>query len=105
MKNILLVLLMLISSYVSGQPYQKLIRENIFWEQFYWVGASLCGTVGAARVFFQGDTLVNNINYSKIYGYPIMSIYEPTLFCSPFAVDTSQAYLMSSYALREDTVE
>ena len=104
MRNSLLTFLILCSFYANGQPYQRLIRPNIYWEQFSWDASTICGTTSASRAYFSGDTLVNNTTYSKIYEYQIFPLNQPAPFCAPFGVDTFQAVLNTWYAVREDTV-
>ena len=105
MKQALLLFIVLISYEAIGQPYQKLIRPNIYWEQFYYDASTICSTTGGVRVFFEGDTTVNGFSYSKIYEYPpIFPLNQPGPFCAPFGVDTTQSGLNTWYAFREDSI-
>lgn len=108
MKNILL-LSIVISSLVSfGQEYHKLINESYYWDVPYADQGYICngfGDSGPFRYKFAGDTVINNITYSKIYYSSFINLNAPPApNCPPFAVDTIFSLLEYCF-LREDTVE
>lgn len=90
-----------------GQSYQKLINDQLFWDVAVAEMGYICGPYsdfGPWRYKFNGDTVINNTNYSKIIGFEHFSIYHPSPpKCEPFYVDTNSTYTPLIF-IREDTL-
>jgi hypothetical protein len=105
MKNLIIFIIFVNVTPAVGQTYHPLLRNNIFWDVFYYQGVQICGLNSAARYFIDGDTSINSINYKILKGHPIVSLLtQPNPFCPPFAVDDNQTFL-SQYFMREDTIQ
>ena len=83
-----------------GQTYSKLIRPNVYWDVQFTDG-SVCNLSGGNRYFFLGDSIIQGIEYNKIYSYPIIST-NPGPYCPPFAISNTIYSIIS--LLREDTI-
>ncbi|NQT78594.1 MAG: T9SS type A sorting domain-containing protein [Bacteroidetes bacterium] len=107
-KFLLICLLMLFFNGLSvGQSYQKFINDQLFWDVAVAEMGYICGPYsdfGPWRYKFNGDTIINNTNYSKIIGFEHFSINHPSPpKCEPFYVDTISTYIPLIF-LREDTI-
>jgi len=107
MKNLFTTLLIVISLQSFGQGYHKLINDSLYWDVAYKDPSYICNDfseLGPWRYFFEGDTIINAMTYSKIRYFPFVNLNTPPApNCPPFAVDTI-SYLWLSNFLREDTL-
>jgi type IX secretion system substrate protein len=101
-KAILTIVIILFFNVSFSQTYHKLIRPNTYWDILHVETSQICGLSGGSRYFFQGDTVLNGIQYNLVQAYPIVNI-NPGPFCSPFAVNGSQFYFANAI-MREDTI-
>jgi hypothetical protein len=101
------LLLFLINGNSVGQSYQKFINDQLFWDVAYAEMGYICGAYsdfGPWRYKFNGDTVINNTNYSKIVGFEHFSMLHPSPpKCDPFYVDTNSIYI-PRFFIREDTI-
>ena len=87
---------------VFGQDYHKLIREGCDWDIHFALGSEICMLSGGVRLYFEGDTSVNGIDYKITKFYPIISLI-PIPYCPPFAIDTTAGGVYWAF-MREDTI-
>ncbi len=105
MSKLLINIVLLFSNLLIAQNYIPLVQENRYWDISYAEMAYICpgynDLTPPQRFFFQGDTIINNLSYKKVFYYNSTSIYvHPN--CAPFIYDTiSHEY---GRYFREDTV-
>ncbi len=91
---------------VKGQDYHKLLNESFYWDVPFAAQAYICGgfaDFGPWRYKISGDTVINDMTYSKIYYSDFSPVYPSPPNCPPFIVDTVFSHYPDAY-LREDTV-
>jgi hypothetical protein len=90
----------------SAQDYNKLIDTSNYWDIAYAQMDYLCNRFSEfppKRYSFQGDTIINDKHYSKVYYNELLPLWPP-FNCSPFNVDTNLYHDQYKY-MREDTIE
>jgi len=103
MKRIILTIVGLyILCSIYGQGYKKLLREGTDWDIHHALGSEICMLSGGERLYVEGDTSVNGLDYKIIKFYPIISLV-PIPYCPPFAIDTTSGGIFSFF-MREDTI-
>lgn len=100
-KRYLILLLVLPYLSVFGQTYDPLIRPNFYWDVLHVDVSEICQLRGGNRYFFQGDTIIEGIQYNIIRTYPIKQI-DGGPFCPPFFVDDNLSSIDPIF-IREDT--
>jgi hypothetical protein len=55
---------------LMSQNYAPLVKENVYWDVLHANGQNLYIYDGGSRFFFDGDTLIGNHVYNKLYYYP-----------------------------------
>ncbi len=105
MKTKFLLIILLAYSFLQpelkAQVYHPLIRSNTYWDVMYANSFSPCYFVSGGRYFFEGDTLLNGLQYSILKAFPIIS-FGAGDFCPPYLVDGSIANI--THFMREDTI-
>ena len=84
-----------------SQSYHQLIRPNTFWEVLHIDGSQLCQYSGGNSYFFDGDTVIQGMEYKKVLSYKIIHL-NPGPFCPPYAIDPN--IIVTSAFMREDTI-
>lgn len=84
---------------LMSQNYSPLVKENVYWDVLEGNSQNLYIYDRGFRYFFDGDTLIGNQLYSKLFYHPFDTIHNPY---PSFYVDTSTV-IFSNY-IREDTV-
>lgn len=84
---------------LMSQNYHPLAKENVYWDVLHGNSQNLYIYDGGARFFFDGDTLIGNHVYNKLFYYPFEIIYNPY---PSFYVDTTIVNFQSY--IREDTL-
>jgi hypothetical protein len=104
LRNFILLILLILNISIHGQTYNKLIEgSDKFWDISQYDGASICGYAGYPnRYFILGDTLINDLIYTKVYAYHFLQINPDYGECPPYLVDTN--YYLSNIFIREDTL-
>lgn len=101
------ILIFLLNGISVGQSYHKVINDTLFWDVAIAEMGYICGPYsdfGPWRYKFNGDTVINNTNYSKFIGYEHFSINHPSPpKCTPFYVDTNSTSAPLIF-MREDTI-
>lgn len=92
------ITIILCSSILRSQNYASLVKENVYWDVLEGNSQNLYIYDGGSRYFFDGDTLIGNQLYSKLFYHPFNAVYNPY---PSFYVDTSTV-IFSNY-IREDT--
>jgi hypothetical protein len=101
MRRLLLIILTAMMVSVGwGQTYHPIIRDSTYWDMLVVSSPQICTYTSGARLFFQGDTMIQGEHFNVIRGYPIISLIGSP-YCPPYAVDTSISGIF--YFLREDT--
>jgi hypothetical protein len=106
MKKLLLLAVFTGSFSLFGQGYHKLLNESFYWDVPFAAQAYICGgfaDFGPWRYKISGDTVINDLTYSKIYYSDFSPVYPAPPNCPPFVVDTVFSHYPDAY-LREDTV-
>lgn len=102
MKKIIFTLALgMLISLAFPQSYHKLVRTNVYWDDFYVVLPELCFTGGSRVYFTNQDTVINGLTY-KISKSQQIHQANPGPFCPPFLLDTI-AYTTPQF-FREDTL-
>lgn len=106
MKKLLLLAVFISSFSLFGQSYHKLLNESFYWDVPFAAQAYICGgfaDIGPWRYKISGDTVINDMTYSKIYYSNFSPVNPAPPNCPPFIVDTVFSHYPDVY-LREDTV-
>lgn len=103
MKKVLLffVLNCVFFTSIKCQTYQPLINENLFWDTKAGNSQSWCLYDYGNRYFFEGDTIINSVQYKILKAHPYVLQSGPPP-CPPFAVDTTVSGIVQF--MREDTI-
>ncbi|WP_052595021.1 T9SS type A sorting domain-containing protein [Aureispira sp. CCB-QB1] len=80
------------------QLYAPLVKENAYWDASEGNSQNLYIYDGGYRYFFDGDTLIGNHLYNKLFYHPLIVVYNPS---PSFYLDTSIT-IFKTY-IREDT--
>jgi hypothetical protein len=85
---------------ILSQVYEPLIRENTYWDENHGSSQEICFLSGGDRFYFEGDTIINSVNYKILKAHPLYAINSGA-YCPPFGID----YNLSSIKafMREDT--
>ena len=83
------------------QTYNPLIRPNIFWNENVGNTVTICRASSGSQLYFQGDTIINNIRYEILRSYRLYQ-FNSGAYCPPYAVDYSSSIPVAF--MREDTV-
>jgi hypothetical protein len=103
--GLLILLLLLFFKYeANGQSYHKLIEgKDKYWDIAFYEQGNICGNTGfPIRYFINGDTIINDLTYSKVYSYPFLAVDPKYGTCPPYLVDTN--YYLTNIFIREDTL-
>ncbi len=101
------IIIFIFNNLSNSQSYHKLINDTLYWDVAFAEMGYICGAYsdfGPWRYKFNGDTVINDILYSKFIGYEHFSINHPSPpKCIPFYIDTNFTS-EPLFFIREDTV-
>ncbi|GEM_PF-6407640 len=109
MKTLLLSLVLLLSDYANtaAQAYMPLLRENSKWDVVSYQSGLICTRGNVSRMFFEGDTTINQVTYKKLQTYSsVPSDPHPisqSEGCLPHYIVPNQGTVTNRF-FREDTV-
>lgn len=105
MKTKLLIFFVVINTLLQqeliAQDYHPLIRSNTYWDVMKANSLEPCLFYSGGRYFFEGDTILDDLHYSIVRAFPILS-FGTGGFCPPYAVDGSISVI--THFMREDTI-
>lgn len=84
-----------------SQNYTPLIRENTYWDVHHGNNQLICDVERGNRYFFQGDSVINSIQYKVIRSYPIVQALGGP-YCPPFMINYGVPSSIDAF-MREDT--
>ena len=84
-----------------GQTYDPLIRPTTFWDVQHADISQICNASGGYQYFFQGDSIIDGMEYAIVRAHPIISLV-PVPYCPPYAIDSSITTIAA--LMREDTI-
>ena len=89
----------------KSQTYHKLIQDSVYWDEikFNYQGDGCFGYDSIKRLFFETDTTIGGVLYSKVKYYNFISLDNDS-FCPPFEI-AHQKYELFNIFVREDTLE
>jgi hypothetical protein len=87
------------------QDYIPLIDTTIYWDIAEHSMGHICNYSYRlpTRYFFKGDTVINGMNYKKVYAYDFMTEDPGSPGCPPFVIDTT--YYLTDIFMRENLDE
>ena len=106
MKKILILFVFIIATQVAySQTYHKLIRDSVYWDEVKVNGSGngCFGRDSIKRLFFESDTLIKGMQYSKVFYYNFISLHIDS-FCPPYEISPIK-YELNGVFVREDTIE
>lgn len=108
MKELLkiIILLFIINNTLSGQ-YTPLVEEGKFWIYKQYLGTDYPEAISGYAITFLGDTVINSINYKKVYQLDLKGghdcpPYEMPCWDFDYPYETNSKFLSSF--IREDTL-
>jgi hypothetical protein len=102
-----IALLLVLQHFTAAQAYRPLLREGSQWELRGGQAHPLCTRISLSRIFFGGDTLINQMTYKKLLwqGSESVAPYPPaqSLGCAPHVILPEIRTNLAAF-LREDSV-
>lgn len=98
-----LILLVFCQPDLKGQDYHPMIRDNAYWDVMKASSMNPCLYENGFRYYFEGDTIIQSIQYKIVRGYSIVGLGDD--FCPPYEVEPSnptiQGYMREDISTRK----